>query len=241
MEKKVLHDYEQLSRVTADCIIDFVNDKPTSFLCFAGGTTPLRTYELLVEAHNDEKVSFKDCKFVSLDEWVGLGKNIKGSCHHTLYNKVFKPLSIAEEKICYFNGLASNLENECHRVDDFIFKNGPIDLMLLGIGMNGHIGFNEPGVNPALYSHVIELDQVTKQVSGKYFDEKIDAPLGITLGMKHIMEANKAILIANGEKKADIVKAGLEGEITTDIPASWLQNHRNISLFLDKGAASKLK
>lgn len=240
MEKIILDDYEQLSRATTKCIVDYVNQKPNALLCIAGGHTPLRTFELLVEASEKGQVNFGNCKFVGLDEWVGLGRDVKGGCQETLYNHLFNPLDIKEKQICFFDGLSSSMAKECKRVDDFIYQNGPIDLMLLGVGMNGHLGFNEPGVSIDLYSHIVKLDAITTGVSSKYFDNPVAVQEGITLGIKHIMASENVLLMANGAKKSDIVKDSLLGEVTTDIPASILQKHSVLHVFLDKDAASKL-
>ncbi|WP_028777959.1 glucosamine-6-phosphate deaminase [Shimazuella kribbensis] len=241
MQLNILENYEQMSQATAQTIIECVMKKPKSLLCLAGGHTPLRTFELLVEAAQNQQVDFRQCHFVSLDEWVGLGKDTAGSCKETLYHTLFDPLSIREEQICFFDGLTSDLATESQRIDSFIHQHQQIDLILLGVGMNGHLGFNEPNVNPDLYSHIVDLDPITKQVSSKYFDTKLEVKQGITLGMKHIFEAGNILLIANNVKKSAIVQQTVEGEITTKIPSTLLQNHPNVHVFLDQAAASKLE
>lgn len=240
MEMNILTNYDEMSKATAKFIIEYVNHKPDSMLCLAGGDTPLRTFDYLVEAEKNGRVDFSQCKFVSLDEWVGLGKNVKGSCQETLYRSLYDRITIAEEQICFFNGLAVDMEEECKRMDRFITTQGKIDLILLGIGLNGHLGFNEPNVNPKLHSHVVELDSVTKEVSSKYFEEKVEVKQGISLGLQHIVEANIVILMANGAKKAEIIKETVEGEKTIKVPSSLLQELSNVHFFLDKEAASLL-
>ncbi|MGX6443861.1 glucosamine-6-phosphate deaminase [Neobacillus sp. K501] len=240
MEMNVLNNYEEMSKATAEFIIDYVDKKPDSLMCLAGGDTPLRTFDYLVEAEKNGRVNFSQCKFVSLDEWVGLGKSVKGSCQETLYHKFYDQISISPEQICFFNGLAEDFEAECKRMDHFIFTNGNIDLILLGIGLNGHLGFNEPNVNPKLYSHVVELDSITKEVSSKYFEEEVEVKQGISLGLQHIMESETVVLMANGAKKAEIIKETVEGEKTIKVPSSLLQDLSNVNIFLDKEAASLL-
>ena len=241
MKVNVLENYENMSEAVAKYIIDYVNNKPESLLCLAGGDTPLLTYQFLVEAAEKGEVDFSKCKFVSLDEWVGLGEDIKGSCVETLYRTIYGKLPIVKDQVCFFNGLAESLEEECKRVDKFIFENNRVDIMLLGIGMNGHLGFNEPNVDTDLYCTVIPLDPVTKTVGAKYFDQEVSITSGITLGIKHIMESNSIILMANSLKKADIVKATVEGEISVKVPSSLVREVNNSQIFLDKEAASKLK
>ncbi|TDL73595.1 glucosamine-6-phosphate deaminase [Rhodococcus qingshengii] len=241
MNIKVLTNYEEMSKCTAEFIIDYIQKKPDSLLCLAGGHTPLRTFDFLVESANKGQVDFSRCKFVSLDEWIGVGKNVKGSCQETLYSSLFDRISIPKEHICFFNGLAENVETECKRIDDFIKTNGKIDLIMLGIGLNGHLGFNEPNINPYLYSHVVELDAVTKEVSSKYFEEPVSTEKGISLGLQHIVDSDTIVLIADGIKKAGILKQTVEGEKTNKVPSSLLQDQPNVHLFLDKEAASLLE
>lgn len=241
MKVNILSDYKEMSKAVADYIIGYVNRKPESLLCLAGGDTPLQAYEYLVKAAKDNEVDFSRCKFVSLDEWVGLGKEVKGSCIETLYRTLYDKLPLKEGQVCFFNGLAENLDEECKRVDNFIFDNNGVDIMLLGIGMNGHLGFNEPNVDTDLYSTVVPLDPVTKSVGTKYFEEEVDITSGITLGMKHIMESKRIILMANALKKADIVKETVEGEISPKVPSSLARKVENSQIFLDREAASKLR
>lgn len=240
MKVNMFENYEKMSKATADYIIDYVNKKPESLLCLAGGDTPLLAYSYLIEAAKNNKVDFSKCKFVSLDEWVGLDIKVKGSCIETLYRTVYSKLNLKEEQICFFNGLAKDLNAECKRIDDFISENNGIDIILLGIGMNGHLGFNEPNVDVDLYSTVVPLDPVTKTVGAKYFSENVNLTGGITLGMKHVMESKNVVLIANGLKKAEIVKATVEGEISNKVPSSLARKASNSQIFLDKEAASKL-
>nr|WP_253199142.1 glucosamine-6-phosphate deaminase [Clostridium gasigenes] len=230
-----------MSKKASEYIIDTVNKKPESLLCLAGGDTPLKTYEYLVEAYNNNEVNFSKCKFVGLDEWVGLSKEVKGSCFEMLNKHLYSKLNLKENQVCFFDGIATNLEDECKRVDKFIFDNNNIDLVLLGVGMNGHLGFNEPNIDPNLYCTVVKLQEVTTKVGVKYFNENIELKKGITIGMKHIFKSNKKIIIANGEKKADIIKKIVENKKTIDIPASLLIDEKSLNIFLDNGAASKLK
>jgi glucosamine-6-phosphate deaminase len=240
MKIYVSRDYQEMSLQAADLITDYVRQKPNSLISFAAGNTPLGTFSRLVEAVRQGKVSFAQCRFVSLDEWVGLNGTDAGSCRQTLDDHFFKPVGIDPRNIHFFDGKCGDPEAECRSMDEFIFAHGQIDFMLLGVGMNGHLGFNEPGVSFDLYSHVTDLDPVTKQVSSKYFQEQKDLQQGITLGIKHIMEADTVIAIADGAKKADIMKAAFRNEVSDQVPASILQRHPNFSLCLDEAAAQQL-
>ncbi|WP_027632794.1 glucosamine-6-phosphate deaminase [Clostridium hydrogeniformans] len=240
MNINVYENYELMSEKVAEYIIDTVNKNPEALLCLAGGDTPLKAYEYLVDAYNNKRVDFSRCKFVGLDEWVGLGNETEGSCIEMLNKHLYSKISLREKQLCFFDGLSKDLEEECKRVDKFIFDNKGIDLILLGVGMNGHLGFNEPNVNPDLYCTVVDLDTVTTKVGVKYFNEEVELKKGITVGMKHIFSSNVKIIMANGERKSDIIKMVVEGERTREIPASLLSNEESLEIFLDNGAASKL-
>ena len=233
-------NYDEMSKATGDFVIDYINKKADTLLCIAGGETPYGLFKYLIEASKNGKVDFSKCKFVGLDEWVGLGRETKGSCQETLYNNFFDLIPLSDDQICFFNGLAEDLDKECKRVDSFISDNNSIDIMVLGIGMNGHIGFNEPNVPLDTYCHVVDLDPITKDVSVKYFDEAVNVSKGISLGMKTINEADTIILMANGKRKAEIVKETINGEKTPAVPSSLLQDFPKLYFFLDKEAASLL-
>lgn len=234
-------DYDAMSAATADFITDYVQQHPQALLCFPSGETPTGTLHYLIDYARSGKVDFSRCRFVGLDEWVGLGREEEGSCQHYMYAHFFDPLAIRPEQIIFFNARANDLDQECRRVNDWLNDNGPIDVMLVGVGMNGHIGLNEPGISFDLYAHHASLDPVTKTVGQKYFTKQIQLEEGITLGIKHLREAGIAILFASGAKKAEVIAKAVEGEVTNQLPASIMQTHPNGYLFLDQEAASQLK
>lgn len=240
MDLRIYSDYKELSKEAAKLIMNVVNANPTGLLCLAAGHTPVGIYKCLVDFAREGKVDFSRCKFVSLDEWVGLGMQDEGSCIKFMHDNLFNPLGILESNIAFFNGQASDLELECKRIDEFVFKNGPIDVVLLGIGINGHIGFNEPGSAFDAYSHVAILDEITKEVGKKYFPVQRQLEKGLTLGIKHFLEARNVILVASGAGKAEIIKKTVESPPDTSLPATALKLHNNFYLLLDKEAASLL-
>jgi glucosamine-6-phosphate isomerase len=187
-----------------------------------------------------KKADLSRCKFVSLDEWVGIPPENEGSCQYFLRSVVFNPLQIDENRIRLFDAMSNDTAGECSSMDKFISDNGGIDMIVVGIGRNGHIGFNEPGVPFNKYSHVVELDEVTTAVGQKYFTEETTLSKGITLGLQHFLDAKQAILIANGEKKAEVIKLALEGNISPDMPASVTRQHRQSVVIVDEEAASLL-
>jgi glucosamine-6-phosphate deaminase len=241
MKITIYQDYQEISQKVADLIIDFIKKKPDCLLCFAGGDTPRGIYRNLVKAVNLNQVEVQHCKFVGLDEWVGIDRAEMGSCRHLLDHELFSPLGIIEKNICFFDGKAANLEAECQKVDDFITNYGPIDLMLLGIGVNGHLGFNEPGTPFNSRSHLVGLQEITQKIGQKYFAEAKNFSRGITLGLQQISEAHLAVLVASGSQKADIVKKFMNSEVREELPASILKSHPNCHLFFDGEAAAEIK
>jgi glucosamine-6-phosphate isomerase len=240
MHVKVYKDYSEMSAHAADEIIDLVKNKPYAILCLASGDTPRLACRLAVEKAINEKVDFGRNTFIGLDEWVGVPRENEGSCHWFFQNLFLLPLKIPAENIHLFNAMSNNLSDECTKMDTVIAAKGGIDLMIVGIGMNGHIGFNEPGVSFGNYSHVIDLDPVTLSVGQKYFTETVKLSKGITLGLKHLMQAKKVLLIANGTKKAEVIKRTVEGEVNENFPASIMQTHPDGIVIVDKEAASLL-
>ena len=240
MELLIKKDYEELSKAVGDFVIDYISKKPDSLICFAGGDTPLGLLKYLVNAVNENKVDLSRCKFVGLDEWVGLGRDVKGSCQEMLYNNFYDLIPVPKDQVCFFDGLAEDLDAECKRVDFFISDNGNLDLIVLGIGMNGHIGFNEPNVPVDTYCHVVDLDPVTKEVSVKYFGTALDVKQGLSLGMKTILEADTIILMADSERKADITAKTVHSEKTKDIPSTLVKDAKNVYFFIDEAAGKLL-
>ncbi len=238
MEIVQCKDYDELSIRTADFVAEFIKKKPDALLCFPAGHTSLGTFQYLAEYAAAGKIDFGRCKFVGLDEWLGLDKYNENNCRSFMYKHLFRPLKIEEDNIAFFDIEAENMEMECKRIDAYIARHVSIDLMILGIGMNGHLGLNEPGVSFELYSHVVDLNPVTQTVGQKYFDSPVKLEKGISLGLRHVMETGVVILQASGKKKAQIIKKAVEGPVTTELPASILKQKRRAFLFIDREAAS---
>jgi len=241
MKIMIQNSFDDMSRAVAEYIGEYVKQKPDALLCFPSGESPTGVLRYLVEATRAGQVDVSQCTFVGLDEWVGLDEKNEGSCRYYLQQNLFGPLGITPEKALVFNGKAPDLDQECRRVNDFIQQHGPLDIMLVGIGMNGHIGLNEPGVSFDLYAHHAPLAEVTVTVGQKYFKEPTALTKGITLGLKHFQEARVPVLIAAGAKKASIVAQALEGEITNQVPASILQTIPDALVYLDRAAAAELR
>ena len=238
MQTSIFKNYETLSKHAADEIIKLLISHPAAVICLATGDTPRLTYELMVKAAMDQKIDFSQCSFVALDEWVGIPPQNEGSCHYFLQENIFKPLQIDPANIYLFDALTNDLEIECSKMDKLIKDKGGIDLMLVGVGMNGHIGFNEPGTSTETFTHVVDLDHTTQSVGQKYFTTQTQIKQGITLGLKHFLESKKVMMMASGKKKAGIMKQVLEEAITPAIPASIIRMHENAVVMMDEEAAS---
>jgi glucosamine-6-phosphate isomerase len=240
MQLNIYKDYETLSSNAADEVIGLLKAKPTAVLCLAAGDTPRLTYLLLAQKAKQQNVDFSRCTFVGLDEWVGIPPQNEGSCHFFLRHQLFNPLQISSSQAHLFDALAGNLSKECEKMDNVIREIGGIDLMLVGVGMNGHIGFNEPGVSFDKYSHVIDLDETTQSVGQKYFKQSTALKKGITLGLNHLKQARRVLLIANGIKKAQVIRKAIEEEMNVNMPASIIQSHEQGIVMIDEEAGSLL-
>lgn len=162
MRKKIVFkDYNDLSKQTANFIVERINEKPNSLLCFPAGETSIGTFDELIKLRDKGLVDFNKCKFVGLDEWVNLGEMESENCFNFLRIRFFDKAGINKNNLCFFNGESNNLNIECEKTEAFINQNNGIDLMLLGVGMNGHVGLNEPGASFDNYSHVVDLDEIT--------------------------------------------------------------------------------
>jgi len=232
-------DYSELSLKSSEMVAEIISKKPDALLCFPAGETSIGTFEHLVRMSTEGKVSFQKSFIVGLDEWVGLGNKKSENCFSFLKKHFFDHIEFSAKNFCFFNGESDNLDYECSKTDSFIKEHGPIDMILLGAGMNGHLGLNEPGTAFNLYSHTVDLDKTTKTVGQKYFSGDVSLTRGITLGIKHILEAGTAILQLSGNRKAPVAARLLKEEISTDFPASAMKLHANSFLLMDREAAGE--
>jgi len=219
--------YDELSEKAAKIIIEQVKKKPDSILCLAGGDTPVGTYNKMVEAAKNSEVDFSECRFVGLDEWVGLGEENEGSCISYLNRYVFNPLEIQKDHIVFFDAKSEDLNSELTRVNNFVSTYGPIDLSLLGVGVNGHLGFNEPYSSLENEAHLVDLDETTQEVGKKYFEGAKTVNQGISLGMKQLLDSKTVIVVANGSSKVEAIAALKSGEYDASKTVSALNYHSN--------------
>ena len=241
MQIVIEQDYNSLSAKAADEVMEILESLEKPLLCPATGDSPKGLYKEMVARITKNEINISNWNFVGLDEWIGMNGKDEGSCRFHLDNDLLQPLKVKFENIIFFDGRAENLLEEIAKEIFFIKSYGGIDVAIVGLGMNGHIGMNEPGTDPSLPAHVSEIDLVTQQVGQKYFKNPQELKGGITLGIKEIMEAHHVILLISGSKKAKIAQQVLEGEISSKFPTSFLQNHTDCTVYLDKEAASFLK
>lgn len=233
-------DYETMSNNVADDLISLIGNKADPLVCVASGDSPAGLYREVVRRVERHELDISGWNFLGLDEWVGLNGTDEGSCRFHLDNQFFKPLQVSPEKILFVDGRSANALHECERVERFIQNQGGIDVAVVGLGMNGHIGMNEPGTSVSQRTHVSRLHPLTVQVGQKYFQKSQPLSAGITVGLGTLMEAKHIVLLVNGAKKASILKQVLEGPITEDIPGSLFRNHPGFSVYADREAASML-
>ncbi|MDQ0271006.1 glucosamine-6-phosphate deaminase [Cytobacillus purgationiresistens] len=225
----------------AKSFIKMTNGIATPKIGLATGNTPVGLYQCLVQAYNQKKISFKTFLTYNLDEYVGLTKDHPQSFAYFMNEHLFNGVDILEGNIHIPQGNVESPHVEAAKYEKLLEDAGALDVQILSIGLNGHIGFNEPGEKLHSKTHVIELTEDTRRVNSKSFPSFEEVPLSaITLGLGTIMKAKKILFIAKGFEKADIIQQAFEGPLTTDVPGSLLQLHPNIEVHLDKEAASKL-
>ena len=242
MKILVFEKEEHLDAYVGEYICHFIRNHSQPVIGFATGSTPLGVYRYFIDNYKAEKVSFRQVKAFNLDEYVGLTPSHPRSFASAMKNELFSHIDILPENINALDGSKEDMIQECQRYESLIDGN-PIDIQILGIGMDGHIAYNEPGSPLDGACHVVDLHQESIESSLDYgFDHIEDVPTqGVTQGIGTIMKAKQLIMMAKGEKKADLVKRMIYGEVTPDFPSSIIQRHPNVIVCLDRNAASQLK
>ena len=234
-------DYKDMSRKAANIISAQVIMKPNCVLGLATGSTPIGTYDQLVEWYNKGDLDFSEVTTVNLDEYKGLPRTNDQSYYYFMHQHLFDRVNIDPERTNVPNGMEPDAEKECGRYEELIRSLGGVDLQLLGLGHNGHIGFNEPGEAFEKETHCVELTESTIEANKRYFASADDVPKqAYTMGIKTIMQAKKILIVVNGENKADIVERAFFGPVTPEVPASILQLHNDVTLVGDEAALAKI-
>jgi glucosamine-6-phosphate deaminase len=242
MRIEIVKDYEAMSKRAAYIIASQIVIKPDCVLGLPTGSTPMGVYGELVKMYQEGIISFSQVTAINLDEYYGLDKDNEQSYNFFMREHLFKHVDIKEENIHVPDGKAVDVEAECRRYDNIIKKVGGIDLQLLGIGVNGHIGFNEPGEYFEPLTHLVELAEETIKANSRFFPSIEDVPTrAISIGIKGILGAKKILLMANGEKKAEAIYQMIKGKVTPQLPASVLQLHPDVIVLIDERAAALLR
>ena len=230
-------DYRAMSRQAANIISAQVIMKPECVLGLATGSTPIGVYDQLVEWYNKKDLSFLRTRSVNLDEYRGLSGTHEQSYRYFMQTHLFNRVDIRPENTNVPNGLAVDTDAECARYDKVIQDLGGIDLQLLGMGRNGHIGFNEPCDAFIMGTHLVNLTESTIEANKRFFASEEDVPRqALTMGIMHIMQAKKILVVVSGEDKAEAVAKAFTGPVTPQVPASILQIHPDVVLVGDKAA-----
>lgn len=237
----VTEDYNAMSHRVASILAAQVMLKPDCVLGLATGSTPVGAYKQLVDWYKKGDLDFSQVRSINLDEYVGLAPTHDQSYRYFMQSNLFDHVNIVPDNTNVPYGLAENAAEECRRYNEVIHTLGPIDLQLLGMGHNGHIGFNEPADAFELETHVVDLTDTTIQANARFFASADEVPRqAMTMGIQTIMQAKKVLVAVSGKDKAEIVKKAFTGPVTPHVPASILQMHPDVILVGDKAALSLL-
>ena len=238
----VVKNYNEMSRKAAHLFVGQILQKPDSVLGLATGSTPVGLYKELIKFYNEGMIDFRNVIAFNLDEYLGLQPDHTQSYAKFMKDNLFEHINLDSGNYHIPSGTATDFEAECDRYESLIAQAGGIDLQILGIGRNGHIGFNEPDIKFEAITHVVELDDQTISDNARFFDNIEAVPKkAISMGIKTIMQSRGIILLASGHEKAEAVAGMVSGKITPELPASVLQLHPNVTIIVDEAAASKIK
>ncbi|HPO27788.1 MAG TPA: glucosamine-6-phosphate deaminase [Petrotogaceae bacterium] len=239
MKILVCKDYEELSRKSAEIIVSQVNQKKDSVLGLATGGTPVGMYQELVKSYREGKVDFGKVITFNLDEYYGVDPKNVNSYHYYMNTNFFDHVNIDRKSINIPNGMSKDIEKECREYDEKIQSLGGIDLQILGVGLNGHIGFNEPARELMSTTHITDLTKETINANARFFEDISQVPTkAITVGMATILRSKKIVVLINGKNKSKIFDKITGKKITTQIPATLLQLHPDVTIVVDEQAAT---
>jgi glucosamine-6-phosphate deaminase len=240
---RIFRTEEQLADALARCVVQHLQEQPELVLGLPTGRTPLPLYRALVARHAKGESDYSKATTFNLDEFVGIDPSHPGSYRSYMWEHLFRHVNVLPRRTQFLDGQAKDLEAECARFEDRILRAGGIDLQILGIGENGHIGFNEPAAELSPWSHRVKLTLASRRANAGFFGGKLtDVPKeALSMGMSTIMHTRSIVLMATGKRKAEIIAKTVSGAITTRIPASLLQLHAKVEILLDEAAASRLR
>ncbi|MBE7049447.1 MAG: glucosamine-6-phosphate deaminase [Ruminococcaceae bacterium] len=237
MKVIVCNNYDELSMEAAKIMAATIKEKPDGVLGLATGSTPIGMYDNLIEMYKNGELDFKDIKTFNLDEYYPLSADNDQSYHYFMNKQLFSGINVKEENIHILDGLSKDPEKECADFEKLIDEAGGIDIQVLGIGQNGHIGFNEPDDKLYANTHLTDLTENTIKANSRFFEKESDVPTkALTMGMGTILKAKKIIILANGKAKHKVVSELVQPMITTNNPATFLNAHADVTLICDKEA-----
>ncbi len=237
----ILEDYNKVSKKAAQLLSAQITLKSNSVLGLATGSTPEGMYKELIDMYNDHILDFSEVTTFNLDEYYNIDPNNSQSYHYYMNTNLFNHVNIDRTKVNIPSGKikSSEVDKFCNDYDDSIFKCGKIDFQVLGIGTNGHIGFNEPDIHFEAGTHLVDLDQKTIDANARFFNSTDEVPKqAISIGIRNIMQSKKVMLMASGSTKASVIDKMIFGEVTPHLPASILQVHNDVTIIVDKEAGS---
>lgn len=231
-------NYKELSMQAAGIVAAQISRKKNTVLGLPTGQTPLGMYQELIKRFRKGEIDFSQVITFNLDEYYGLSPEHPQSYNYYMWQTFFNNINIKKENVFIPDGVTKDVQKECRYYESLIEKKGGIDLQFLGIGDNGHIGFNEPAIALNSKTHLVNLSQATIEANSRFFNDIEDVPRkALTMGMGTIMKAKQIILLASGMKKAPAIAKTIKGKVSTEVPASLLQLHRDVTIIVDKDAA----
>ncbi|ANU12045.1 glucosamine-6-phosphate deaminase [Planococcus antarcticus DSM 14505] len=234
-----VENYKEMSSKAAQLVEQQILDNPHSVLGLATGSTPLGLYEQLIQGVSERGISYRHVQTINLDEYQGLSGDHPNSYRHFMNEKLLGHIDISLENTHIPSGKSLPVEAECQRYEALIDKIGPPHLQMLGMGTNGHIGFNEPGTLETSLTHCVKLEASTRSSNARFFSDRDSVPThAITMGIQSILKSEQILVLASGKKKAQAVKRFLEGHTSKDFPASFLWKHNHVTLIVDSDAYS---
>ncbi|MRG84936.1 glucosamine-6-phosphate deaminase [Salinibacillus xinjiangensis] len=241
MKIVAVKNYDEMSEYAAHLLIKQITQKPSTVLGLATGSTPTGTYERLIQDHKDNQTSYEQVRTVNLDEYVGLSPDDPNSYRYFMEKNLFKHINVRPENTYIPNGKAESLEQECTDYEKLVQELG-VDVQILGIGVNGHIGFNEPGTSFQSKTHIVKLAESTRQANARFFDSMDEVPTSaITMGIESILKSKEIVLLVSGKNKAGAMKQLVTREIDESFPASALHQHPNVTVIADSDALAECK
>ena len=240
MDIRIFDTQEELDSYAANLFATLIKEKPNAVLGLATGSTPLGIYDKMINMYKQNQLSFRDVTTYNLDEYVGLQPDNDQSYAFYMKKNLFSHIDIPEAQTHLPKGMAQDMAAECKQYEAKLAAQ-PIDIQLLGLGHNGHIGFNEPDTHLNGETHVVKLKEETRTANARFFASMDEVPTeAVTMGVGSILKANTIVLVVRGSDKASIVKEALTGPITTNVPASLLQTHARVIVLLDREAGRML-